>query len=139
MRVIFFLVFFMCFVLSGAFAGTDSPIDLQEANCTEADSTTVGMAKCTKKAEEAWDQEMNRYYGLLMKKLTKEQADKLQLAQRAWIEYRDKEFKNIGALFPASEGTMGINIRAALYRNIVKQRALELIEYHRLQDILQNA
>lgn len=132
MKNIALVISFMFLCSSLSYAGSNHLIDSIESQCIAVDSSTAGMANCTKRAEEAWDLEMNRYYGLLMKSLDKDQADKLRQAQRSWVEYRDKEFKSIGALFPTSGGTMWINIRAAHYRDIVKQRALELMEYHRL-------
>jgi uncharacterized protein YecT (DUF1311 family) len=115
-----------------AFAEDDHSIDLKEARCIEADSSTAGMANCTKQAEVEWDQELNKYYGLLIKSLNKEQAELLRQAQRAWLEYRDKEIKNISTFFSSKAGTMWIPIRAAHYNDLVKQRALELKNYYDL-------
>lgn len=130
MKSLFLCVYFGFLCVYPVFAEEPHLIDLKETLCMDADSSTAGMANCTKDAEVAWDQEMNKYYGLLMKRLNKEQADKLLQAQRAWLEYRDKEFKNIGVLFSDKEGTMWIPVRSAHYRDIVKQRALELAEYY---------
>jgi len=118
--------------VDASFAETNHPIDLKEAQCIEKDDSTAGMANCTKQSDDVWDQEVNKYYSLLMKKLNKDQTNKLRQAQRSWLEYRDKEIENISSFFSTKEGAMWVNVRGANYRDLIKRRALDLKEYYDL-------
>lgn len=59
-------------------------------DCENADSN-YEMRECAAKELEKQDAELNRQYGLVMKKLDKEGIEKLKKAQRAWISFRDAQ------------------------------------------------
>ena len=131
MKFIFILTF--CLLLSGisniSFA-KDNAIDVFEQKCIAKNWTTSGMTDCSYKAYEMWDKELNKYYSLLMKKLTPVEQNELKSSQISWINFRDKEFKNINNIFNKLDGTMYIPIRVQERNEIVKQRALQLKYYY---------
>ena len=105
------------------------PIDKAFEACTEKDPSTAGMVQCTDMAYKKWDQELNKNYLSLMRKL--KPADKLTLkaSQLAWIKYRDAEFKSVDSVYAMLQGTMYIPMHEARRMEIVKERALSLATY----------
>lgn len=108
------------------------PIDIKREQCHEIDSnqTTYGMMHCEAIAREEWDKEMNKYYKLLMDTLTIEQKEKLKIAQRQWLDFRDRELDFSGTLYYNMQGTMWRVVAAGRSCDIVKERALELKGYY---------
>ncbi len=112
------------------------PIDKAEEQCLSKNSTTAGMCNCTYAAQVKWDEEMNKYYLLLIKKLNKEEGLKLKEAQRAWIKFRDKEFEFINTRYlEPFEGALYQTIAADEAMEVVKARALDLQTHY---DILKD-
>jgi uncharacterized protein YecT (DUF1311 family) len=107
-------------------------IDQKVEQCLSVDSnqSTLGMIDCIRTAMEEWDAELNKYYNLLMDKLSIDEQEKLRAAQRKWLEYRDKEFEFIETMHGNMEGTMWKIVEADSRNNIVRQRALELTSYY---------
>ncbi len=108
------------------------PIDIKREKCLELDSnqTTYGMMQCEAIAREEWDKEMNKYYKLLMETLTMEEKEKLKIAQRQWLSFRDMELDFSGTMYYNMEGTMWRIVAAGRSCDIVKERALELKGYY---------
>ena len=121
---------FMCTGTSEG--GEEHSIDLFEQECIETNMTTSGMANCTYAALDKWEQEMNRYYNLLLERLDKEQRGKLRHSQQVWLNYRDAEFENVSSIYSHEKGTMYINVIASDQREIVKRRALDLRNYYEM-------
>ncbi|MCL1701187.1 lysozyme inhibitor LprI family protein [Lysinibacillus sp. Bpr_S20] len=81
-------------------------------------SDTISM----READEAWDYELNRIYGLLRKKLSPENMDALKKEELAWIKSRDREVGD-----PEEVGVMtALEIRTSL----TKERTLYLIDMY---------
>lgn len=74
----------------------------------------------------AWDKELNKNYGELMRALKGAQKGALRLAQLEWIKYRDIDFKFIDSVYDTMNGTMYIPMRIDARMEVVKKRALEL-------------
>jgi len=108
------------------------PIDIKVEECLaiHSNQTTIGMIECIQTAMEEWDDELNKYYKLLMNNLDINEQEKLRDAQRQWLVFRDKEFEFIGTRYGKMEGTMFNIIEADSRNNIVRQRALELKSYY---------
>ncbi|MGE6395843.1 lysozyme inhibitor LprI family protein [Chryseobacterium scophthalmum] len=106
-------------------------IDIEESKCFDKqDISNAEMRKCTIKARESWDKELNKFYNLLASKLPKDAFEILKASQKEWIIYRDKEFKFITKFyFEVKEGTMWYNIAENKKKEIVRNRALELQMY----------
>ena len=108
---------------------TQHPIDKTLEACIDKNGSTAGMVQCTDKAYLAWDKELNRNYGELMRALKPVQKEALRLAQLEWIRYRDLDFKAIDSIYDTMQGTMYIPMRISARVEVVKKRALELKDY----------
>ena len=111
---------------------TQHPIDKALEACVDKNSSTAGMVECTDKAYAAWDKELNKNYGELMRALKPKQKEALRLAQLEWIKYRDLEFKLIDSIFDTMDGTMYIPMRISARMDVIKKRALELKDFTNL-------
>jgi len=131
------LLFLLFTISSLAFSQTEEPetqsIDSKRTNCLslETNFTTSGMVNCEIAARQEWDEEMNKYYQLLMSLLDSTGKEKLKIAQRQWIEFRDNEFEMINELYLGQmQGTMWIVIAAGRKTDIVRDRAGQLARYY---------
>lgn len=129
-KKILFSITCICLLSLVVFADEVSPIDKAEDACIRKTSSTDAMLKCTAIAYDAWDKEMNKYYNLLMKKLSTEQKSELLKAQRSWLAFRDNSFTFVNSSISEKQGTMYLNVASGERREIVKQRALQLKEYY---------
>lgn len=102
------------------------PIDKALDACIEKNGSTAGMVECTDKAYAAWDKELNKNYGELMRALKPAQKEVLRAAQLEWIKYRDMDFKFIDSVYDTMQGTMYIPMRIDARMEVVKKRAQEL-------------
>ncbi len=132
----FFTVLFTLFLTITTF-GQDTnnekhPIDIKREQClyTDSNQTTYGMMECEAIARDEWNDEMNKYYKLLMNTLTTEQQENLVIAQKHWIYYRDKEFDFSNRMYYDKEGTLWKIVATGRQCEIVKQRALDLKVYY---------
>jgi uncharacterized protein YecT (DUF1311 family) len=106
---------------------TPHPIDKALEACIDKNGSTAGMVQFTDKAYAAWDRELNKNYGELMRILKAPPKESLRLAQLEWIKYRDLDFKLIDSLYDDTmQGTMYIPMRIDARMEVVKKRALEL-------------
>lgn len=109
----------------------ENVIDIEESKCFDKqDISNAEIRKCTIKARDSWDKELNKFYNLFASKLPKDVFEILKASQKEWIIYRDKEFKFITKFyFEVKEGTLWYNIAENKKKEIVKNRALELQMY----------
>lgn len=109
----------------------EHPIDIGLQNCLDSSEsyTTKGMTDCVVRATGKWDEELNKNYQELLTLLTAEQTDKLKIAQRKWIEYRNKEIEFSNQLYYDMEGTMWIPVAAQTKLDLTRKRTIELESY----------
>lgn len=100
-------------------------IDKIEGICISKNCSTQGMLECTYKAKIAWENEINTNLTLLKNITSKEDFKNIQLSQKYWESYRDKE-NLLYDLIQQKQGTMFQNVVAGHKRDLSKQRALEL-------------
>jgi uncharacterized protein YecT (DUF1311 family) len=112
--------------LSIAQEQTQHPIDKALEACIDKNGSTAGMVECTDKAYAAWDKELNKNYGELMRTLKPPQKEALKSSELEWIKYRDLEFKFIDSIYDTMQGTMYIPMRIDARMEVIKKRALEL-------------
>jgi uncharacterized protein YecT (DUF1311 family) len=103
----------------------------------DADPSTPGMVEAYAWAEDEWDKLLNENYKALMKKLSKENQEKLRASQREWIKYRDLEFEFSGNFYLSFDGTLYRVIYAGLRTDFVRERALQLGSYLELETYLE--
>ncbi|MGE0083613.1 MAG: lysozyme inhibitor LprI family protein [Desulfococcaceae bacterium] len=113
----------------------EDPIDRELSVCMDKDPSTANMVNCIHAAAEKWDSELNLVYQELKERLKPEARKSLTEAQRAWIAYRDLEFKNIQGVYSGLEGTMFHPMRAESGMQITRNRVLELRSYLSLFEI----
>ena len=99
---------------------------------SDADQTTFGMSRAAYDYETGLDALLNKYYALLLKKLTKEDRELLRESQRNWIKFRDAERKLSGTLTMdnyTGGGTIQSLIHSARYFEITRTRLYEIVDY----------
>lgn len=130
---ILYFVIIVFFVSSKLFSqDSHHPIDTYLDSCLEKDYSTSGMVKCTDDARKMWDDELNKYYKILMKILDEESSKTLKASELQWIEFKEKEFINIDKIYSKMEGTMYIPMRVYAKLEVVKARALQLKDFYDL-------
>ncbi|MBI3240372.1 MAG: DUF1311 domain-containing protein [Flavobacteriia bacterium] len=98
----------------------------------DADQTTSGMARAAYDCETGYDQLLNKYYGLLLSKLEKEEQTLLKESQRNWIKFRDSERKlslNLMDEKYTGGGTIQRLVYSSWYASLTEKRVEELVEY----------
>lgn len=103
--------------------------ELQDCLDSSENYTTKGMTDCVSKATLEWETELIKKYRKLLDLLTEEQKEKLKIAQREWIQYRDKEIEFINQLYYDMQGTMWIPIAAQTKLSLTRKRTIELESY----------
>jgi len=117
------LLILLC--LSTAAMAEDLPQDASPDRCLSGASTTLAMNQCYAAAIKAWDQDMNEQYNKLMKTLSGEPKNKLRVAQRAWLSYRDSWLEASRSQL-SSQGTLGSVALSAQSLSLVRNQALML-------------
>ena len=105
------------------------PIDKIEQDCISKTADTQEMNKCSQKAQQLWEKDINKNLAELKEILSAEDYKKLQLSQTSWENYMDKEYEFINSLTSYTQGTMYLNTKEGWRTEILKQRALTLRGY----------
>lgn len=105
------------------------PIDKIEQDCISKTADTQKMNKCSQKAQQLWEKDINKNLAELKEILSAEDYKKLQLSQTSWENYIDKEYGFINSLTSYTQGTMYLNTKEGWRTEILKQRALTLRGY----------
>ena len=134
--IIMAAAFMGCFNINVVFAYDEvknHPIDIALEKRIDDDPSTVGMMEAYQWACEEWDKLLNSNYNALMKKLDKENQERLRASQREWIKYRDLEFTFNENYWGAFEGTAYRVFPYAYQSDFIRERALRLGYY--LEDL----
>ena len=115
-----------------AFSSNNYEIDLvermkvlEEKVQTKLDSgVTAEMNEATTELSEAWENELNTVYSLLMEKLSKAEKIKLEKEQKAWLKNRNIKAKKDAK--EAEGGTMEPLLFGASIKDLNEKRAIEL-------------
>ncbi|MCB0540006.1 MAG: DUF1311 domain-containing protein [Bacteroidetes bacterium] len=131
MKLMLAIILFCFFNLAFGQIEKEYLIDIELQNCLDYSDnyTTKGMIDCVVIAIEKWDKELNKNYQELLTLLTAEQKDKLKIAQREWIEYRDKEIEFSNQLYYDMQGTMWMLFVAQTKLHLTRRRTIELESY----------
>jgi len=108
------------------------PIEVKMNNCIDKNPSTAGVTGCLDTAYTEWDAELNKFYKLLTGIINTTQKTALRNAERAWLEYRDKEFALLELLYQTKEGSMFQPMLMYDKVTVVKKRALELEDHYKL-------
>ena len=115
-------------VLAQTDAPDQHPIEAELSRCMETPEgmSTHGMRQCLGNASEAWDKEMNRIWGELMRELPAPAKDSLRAAQRKWIVFRDAELEALAQSYGAMPGTMYLVMHADAVSSLTRDRVRQL-------------
>lgn len=104
------------------------PIEAALSACMETPEgmSTQGMRQCIDQANSAWDAELNRVWGELMRELGSEAKQELRVAQRQWLAFRDAEYKALASAYGAMSGTMFQPMHADAVANVTRDRVRQL-------------
>jgi len=129
-KTIFLLILILSLLTTPVLAQDDHPIDKSFEECfDESKSITAEMVRCCDEACDKWDVELNKYYGSLMDILDKDDKEKLEKSQLAWIKFKELEFEFIPYHYTDPGSYQGPSI-ADHEMNIVRDRALQLQNYY---------
>jgi len=114
MKTLLTLILIICSIITYGQTNSTHKIEKELQDCLDSSEnyTTKGMTDCVSRATEKWDTELNLKYAQLLDLLTAEQKEKLKIAQREWIEYRDKEIDFSNQLYYDMKGSMWIPVAA---------------------------
>lgn len=104
----------------------DHPIEKRMKTCLDKAKSTADMIACADKAGKEWDTELNSLYQRLLKALPAKGQAELKESQKAWIVFRDREYKVQQTLYSTRQGTMYLPMAALSAVNLTKDRALQL-------------
>lgn len=96
-----------------------------------AHAATAGQTACEDVAARAYDRRLNAAYGVLLRRLPHDAAERLRRAQRDWLRYRDSEAAARQALYGTRQGTMYVPMEADAATTIIADRARLLERYVR--------
>ena len=108
------------------FANEMDPIDAAMEKAMERDGSTGGMVEAISAAHQQWEEKLNALYNQLKKAMPSDEFAALQLAQRAWITYRDKQVAAYENSYSKMDGTMWGPMCGNAIMSLIRQRAKEL-------------
>lgn len=126
---------FISFQSLGQNYNTEShQIDLKKEQChnDESNQTTYGMMECEAIAREEWNNEITKYYSLLMSVLNPQEVEKLKISQNNWIKYKESEYDYAETIYYNMKGTMWRIVAISRECEISKRRALSLKGYYEM-------
>ena len=130
-----FLVIIMVLFGVSAFSSNSYETDLvgrmkvlEEKAQVKLDSgVTAEMREGIAELSEAWENELNTVYSLLMEKLPKAEKVKLENEQKKWLKNRESQVQKAYDKYTKEEGPrMAGELAASERLSITKERALEL-------------
>ncbi len=104
---------------------------LYERKMELSNYTTFGMVHSTYDATADYDKLLNKYYKLLLSKLSESDKEILRAAQRNWIAFRDSEIKLIETMSKdeySGGGTMQQLIVSGRIHALTKERVIKLVD-----------
>lgn len=98
----------------------------------DVDYSTKGMVNATHELKGEYDKLLNKYYKILVSKLSPSDQLVLKEAQRSWIAYRDNESKLIGVMSKgeySGGGTIQRMIVSSSILTLTKERVFQLVSH----------
>jgi uncharacterized protein YecT (DUF1311 family) len=109
-------------------AGHEHPISLAARECMGKDLSMSSMKECTGTAADLWNAQLNLNYQRLLSVLNDKQKAEMRATQRAWLLWRDAQFKANGATRPKDAGSIFGLILLSQHEAIVREQAERLGE-----------
>jgi uncharacterized protein YecT (DUF1311 family) len=111
---------------SAAVAHDPTATALERCLDSAAEASTAGQAACESRAMLAYDRRLNIAYRALIKRLPPTPAQRLRMAQRAWLNFRAADGSARSAFYESRHGTMYVPMQAHAVTEVVRERALQL-------------
>ncbi len=96
------------------------------------DGSTMGLNQSSIACEKEYEILLNKYYQLLLAKLSKEDRKVLIADQKAWLKFREQDRKLNTLIIKekySGGGTIQLLIHSSQYLYITKSRVNELVQY----------
>lgn len=96
------------------------------------DGSTMGLNQSSIACEKEYELLLNKYYQLLLAKLSKEDRKILIADQKAWLKFREQDRKLNTLIIKekySGGGTIQLLIHSSQYMYITKSRVNELVQY----------
>ena len=101
-----------------------TPLQLaQQPNC-KSPQTTLDMNMCSSQEFQAADRKLNQVYQQLQPKLNSKQKQKLIVAQRSWLKFRDETCD-----YEMGQGTLAASTYGYCRARVTKERVKDLERY----------
>ncbi|WP_116090814.1 lysozyme inhibitor LprI family protein [Sphingomonas crusticola] len=94
-------------------------------------ASTAAQTDCEGRAAHDYDRRLNAAYRALLKGLPAPAAQRLRVAQRAWLAFRSADAQARSTLYQSRQGTMYVPMQAHGDAAVVRDRALQLEAYLR--------
>jgi uncharacterized protein YecT (DUF1311 family) len=124
------LPIFLLMILPAAVIGTKmshAEIMAQQGIKCNPNGNTIEMRKCATDEYQNQDRKLNQAYQKLLSQLEGERKQKLVIAQRAWINFRDKNCSFVSS--ESSGGTLEPLIYTGCLSELTKKRTEDLNSY----------
>ncbi|MEO9078783.1 MAG: lysozyme inhibitor LprI family protein [Rhodanobacter sp.] len=109
------------------------PIDKLVDACLQKSNTTMDIQACYGDGYGRWDAQMNLSYQKFMDSsdpdIGSEAKQSLRVAQRAWLQYRDRQIDALSGLYGTRSGTIWPTVELQKRVALPKARALALATY----------
>ena len=95
----------------------------------DIDYTTAGITTYVMELEKDYDKLLNKYYAILLKKLSSKDQEKLKVTQRNWLKFRDSEIEMIDVVSKdeySGGGTIQSNIQASRIKDLTEARLQDI-------------
>lgn len=107
------------------------PIEKSLEECMDKSKcVTLEMSNCLTTANKKWEEEIDKYYKLLMDTLPGESRIALEKSQSAWVKFRDLEFEAIPGIYTGIPGSYQGPTFREHEMGILSARALSLKAYY---------
>lgn len=106
---------------------SNSPLQLaQQVNC-KSPQTTLDQNVCSSQEFQAADRKLNQVYQQLQAKLNSKQKQRLTVAQRSWLKFRDESCDYEAGLFEG--GTLAAPTYGYCRARVTQERIKDLQRY----------
>ena len=95
----------------------------------DIDYTTAGITTYVMELNKDYDKLLNKYYTILLKKLSTKDQEKLKETQRNWLKFRDSEIQLIDVVSKdeySGGGTIQSNIQASRIKELTEARLIDI-------------
>lgn len=107
-----------------------NPLDKDYQTEYKKAKTTLDYAKLEAKYTKLWDKELNNVYQKLLAKVSRPEKKILTEAQMGWLQWHTKENQFVSSMLANQQGTIWPIVQAKAYKNRIRERTLELMEYY---------